>query len=61
MKYFVCIHSVYSLILFLSESGFTGFKDLQDSMKYFVCIHSVYSLILFCLNQDLQDLRIYRI
>ncbi|MBS9391781.1 MAG: hypothetical protein HEQ29_00970 [Dolichospermum sp. LBC05a] len=29
----------------MSESGFTGFKDLQDLIKYFVCIHSVYSLI----------------
>ena len=29
----------------LSESGYPGFEDLQD----------------FCLNQDVQDFRIYRI
>jgi hypothetical protein len=29
----------------LSESGFTGFKDLQDLIKYFVCIYPVNPLI----------------
>ena len=29
----------------MSESGFTGFKDLQDLIKYFVCIYPVNPLI----------------
>jgi len=38
--------NIYSLLYDdLSESGYPGFEDLQD----------------FCLNQDVQDFRIYRI
>ena len=42
----------------LSESGFPGFKDLQDV----VLIFFVWCLgVVICLNQDLQDYRIFRI
>jgi hypothetical protein len=41
---------------FLSESGCTGFEDVQDEFLIFIYI----SEIAFCLNQDVQDLRIYR-
>jgi hypothetical protein len=36
------------LLIILSESGCPGFEDLQDCYW------------LFCQNQDVQDLRIYR-
>ena len=36
----------------LSESGFPGFEDLQDGNLDVVCGD--------CLNQDFQDLRIFR-
>jgi hypothetical protein len=26
----------------LSESGFTGFEDIQDVIRYFICIHPVH-------------------
>ena len=40
------IQKTYDLVKWF-ESGFPGFEDLQDRI--------------FCLNQDIQDLRIYKI
>jgi hypothetical protein len=40
----------------LSESGCPGFEDVQDVFSY----SSTFLEVAFCLNQDVQDLRIYR-
>jgi hypothetical protein len=43
----------------LSESGYPGFEDLQDFFDDFNNFD--WGEIGICLNQDIQDLRIYRI
>ena len=52
------------LVIFLSESGYPGFEDVQDCDLFVNVGRIFFSIIgkfLFCLNQDIQDLRMYRI
>ncbi|GCL35345.1 hypothetical protein SR1949_04380 [Sphaerospermopsis reniformis] len=42
---------------FLSESGYPGFEDLQD---FYLDVLMMIERF-FCQNQDIQDLRIFRI